>query len=65
MAKDLTYKSATEELEQIANQIENDEPDIDELASLVKRAKELIQFCKSRLKSTESEIDEALKELED
>lgn len=65
MAKQPSYKQAMEELETIAHQIENEEPDIDELSELVKRAKELIQLCKTKLKKTEGEIDEAMKELED
>ncbi len=65
MSEKLTYKSATEELEQIAHQIENKEPDIDELGKMVKRAKDLILFCKKRLKATEEDIDSALGELED
>lgn len=65
MAKEQSYKQAMEELGSIAHQIENDEPDIDELSSLVKRAKELIQLCKKKLKKTEGEIDDAMKELED
>ncbi len=65
MAKELSYKDALEELEAIAHQIENDEPDIDELSALVKKAKELIQLCKKKLKKTGSEIDDAMKELED
>jgi len=65
MSEKLTYKSATEELEQIAHQIENEEPDIDELGKMVKRAKDLILSCKKRLKATEEDIDSALGELED
>ena len=65
MAKEPTYKEAMEELEAIAHQVENEEPDIDELSKLVKRAKELIQLCKKKLKKTGEEIDDAMKELED
>ena len=65
MAKEPTYKEAMEELEAIAHQVENEEPDIDELSKLVKRAKDLIQLCKKKLKKTGEEIDDAMKELED
>ncbi len=65
MAKEPTYKEAMEELEAITHQVENEEPDIDELSKLVKRAKELIQLCKKKLKKTGKEIDDAMKELED
>ena len=65
MAEKLSYKTAMEELEQIAGQIENDGPDIDELGKLVKRAKDLILFCKKRLKATEEDIESALGELDE
>ena len=65
MSKEPTYQQAMEELEAIAHQVENGEPDIDELASLVKRAKELIQICKGKLKKTGDDIDNALNEIQD
>ncbi len=65
MAKEPTYKEAMDELESIAHQIENEEPDIDELSQMVKRAKDLIKICKKKLKKTGEEIDGAMKELED
>jgi len=65
MPEKLSYKAAMEELEQIAQQIEEEQPDIDELGNLVKRAKDLILFCKKRLKATENDIENTLKELED
>ena len=65
MAKDISYREAKEELEAIAHQIENEEPDIDELSALVKRAKELIQICKKKLNKAGDDIEDALKELDD
>ena len=65
MSKEPTYREAMEELEAIAHQVENEEPDVDELAQLVKRAKHLIQLCKKKLKKTSDEIDDAMNDLED
>jgi len=60
--KKLSYESAINELESILDKMENDELIIDELSKEIKRASELIQFCKSQLKSTESTIKDILEE---
>lgn len=62
--KELTYKSAMEELETIVNQLEEDEVDVDKLAGMINRASELIQFCKGRLMKSQEEVDKALKMFE-
>lgn len=59
--KELSYKSAMEELETIVAQLEEDDVDVDKLADMIHRASELIQFCKSRLMKSQEEVDKALK----
>ena len=54
-----------EELEKIVNDIENNMPDPDELIVKVKRAAELIQFCRKRLLNTETEINTVLSKLKE
>lgn len=63
--KELTYKLAMEELENIVAQLEEDDVDVDKLASMIHRASELIQFCKSRLMKSQEEVDKALKMFQD
>jgi len=63
--KALTYNEAITEIESILEKIENGEPDVDELATLVKRAGYLIKLCRSKLHSAEKEIDTILKEGEE
>ena len=58
-----TYSQAMTRLQEILNKMESDEPDIDELAKLVKEASGLIKKCKKGLRDTESEIDNALNSL--
>jgi len=58
-----TYSQAMTRLQEILNKMESDEPDIDELAKLVKEASGLIKKCKTALRDTESEIDNALNSL--
>jgi exodeoxyribonuclease VII small subunit len=43
--------------------IENEDPDIDELSSLVKEATGLIAQCKGKLESAEAEIQLSLEKL--
>jgi len=62
--KDLTYEAAFNELKEIAEAIENEDVTVDVLASKVKRASELIQFCQTKLRSTESEINSIIKKMD-
>lgn len=64
MSKDLKYTDAFEELKQIVSDIEDGEISVDELSIKVKRASELIKVCKEKLKSTEEDVNQILKELE-
>jgi exodeoxyribonuclease VII small subunit len=62
--KELTYKQALEELENILQELENEDVDIDKMSSMVKRAMELIQFCKSKLMKTKEDVENAIKMVE-
>mgnify|MGYP001478825392 CR=1 FL=1 len=59
-----TYKEAIAEIEEILAQIENNELDVDELSEKVKRVSFLINTCKEKLKNTEEEIGNILKEMD-
>ncbi|MDZ4751977.1 MAG: exodeoxyribonuclease VII small subunit [Flavobacteriales bacterium] len=59
------YTAAFEELQQIVSEIEEGEITVDELSKKVKRATELIRFCKSKLSATEEDVQKILKELEE
>ena len=61
--KKITFNAAMNELETILEQIESGQPDVDELSGKVKRASELIKFCKGKLRATEEEIEKILKEM--
>jgi exodeoxyribonuclease VII small subunit len=60
----LTYTSAITELEEIVGEIESGEVDVDVLTAKVKRASELIKFCRDGLKATQKEVGKALEEIE-
>lgn len=63
--KKQSYKEAFTELETILAKIESDELNVDDLTSSVKRAAELIKFCKSKLFETESEIEKIIADIEE
>ena len=52
-------------LEKILEELESGEVGIDQLAKLVKRANELIKFCKDKLKATDEEVKTILESFED
>ncbi|MEJ5228026.1 exodeoxyribonuclease VII small subunit [Thermodesulfovibrio sp.] len=62
---ELNYSNAIKELEEILRYIESQEIDVDILVEKVKRATELIRFCKGKLKSAEEELQKTLIELEE
>jgi exodeoxyribonuclease VII small subunit len=65
MEKEINYTEAFEELQQIVGDIEEGEISVDELSIKVKRAAELIKICKNKLTSTEEDVTQILKELEE
>ena len=64
METTLTYEQAYKELAQIAKEIESDTVSVDVLAQKVKRASELISFCQTKLKSTETEVNKIISKME-
>jgi exodeoxyribonuclease VII small subunit len=60
--KTTTYTQALKDLEQIVQKIEHGNPDVDELNDLVKQASRLIKYCKTKLKSTEEELNKNLED---
>lgn len=64
MDKKLTYEVAYEELQEIVKEIEAGTISVDVLGDKVKRAGELIRFCKEKLFKTEKEVNDVLKDLD-
>ena len=65
MEKTLTYEAAYNELAIIAKEIENETVSVDVLAQKVKRASELITLCQTKLKSTETEVNKIIAQMEE
>ncbi|HEX8515168.1 MAG TPA: exodeoxyribonuclease VII small subunit [Bacteroidia bacterium] len=62
--ENLTYEQAYAELKTIAAEIENESVSVDVLAEKVKRAAQLITFCQTKLRSTEQEVNNIIKQME-
>lgn len=60
----LGYKEAMHEIEDIVSKLEDNQLDIDELSDKVKRVSELIAYCKSKLHTTEEEVEKILKSMD-
>ena len=64
MSKDLTYGEAMTQIEEILEKIEAGELDVDELTEKVKKVANLLEVCKKKLKTTETEIQKVIEGLE-
>ncbi len=62
--KEMTYTEAVAELEGILRMMQGDQCDIDRLASLTRRATEIITECRARLTATDEELRAILANLE-
>lgn len=60
----LTYSEAKKEIEDIVAYIESENPDVDMLILKVKRASELISYCKDKLTNTDKELQKILEDIE-
>lgn len=65
MKNTLTYKNAFEELAKIVEDIDNEKVQVDALSDKINRALELIQFCQTKLRTTEEEFKKTLRKLKE
>ena len=63
--KKISYNEALEELESILERIQDQELDVDDLSSNVKRASELLRLCKQKLRATETDVEKILREMDE
>ncbi len=63
--KELSYKEAIVEIEEILQIIESGEPDVDDLSNKLKRANELIRFCKEKLHKAEKDIKKLVEKIDE
>lgn len=55
----LTYDAAQAELQQIVAELQSDTISMDELAAKIERARELIRFCRERLREVEKRLSDS------
>lgn len=60
MKDQLTYEAALAELETIVGKVERGELAIDQLTTQLKRAQELLAFCKTQLTQVETDVNTLL-----
>lgn len=65
MTEKINYEEAFNELQEIVGEIEKGEISVDILSEKVKRAAQLIKICKTKLSTTEENVNTILKELDD
>ena len=59
----ITYTAAKAEIEKIVAMIESNDLDVDQLTKYVKRASELVVYCKDKLTGTDEELQKVLDQL--
>ncbi|MFO0507832.1 MAG: exodeoxyribonuclease VII small subunit [bacterium] len=64
MSSEINYTAAFEELQTIVSEIEQGQITVDELSEKVKRAAHLIKICKTKLTTTEEDVNKILKDLD-
>jgi len=60
----IKYGEAIAEIEKILAQLEKEELDVDDLTSKVQRVSELLALCRSKLNTTEKEVEKIMKDIE-
>ncbi len=61
----LSFSVAMQELESILERIDSDGIDIDQLATELRRATELLELCRGKIRKAEVEVNQIVKQLED
>ncbi len=60
-----SYAQATAEIDAILVELERDDLDVDVLAAKVRRAAELLTWCRSRIRAATDEVEAAVATLDD
>ncbi len=61
---ELNYATAVAELDEILAELEDESLDVDILGDRVKRASELISFCRDRITSAKTQVEQIVADLE-
>ena len=61
---DMTYARALERLDEIVKRLESGDVNVDELSAAVKEGVRLVSWCRKKLRTTQEEVEAALKGLD-
>ena len=59
-----SFTEAMQELEAILNRVDNDTVDVDKLAMELRRATELLELCRGKIRKAEVEVSQIVQKLE-
>lgn len=59
-----SFTDAMQELEAILNRIDNDTVDVDRLAKELRRATDLLELCRGKIRKAEVEVSQIVQKLE-
>lgn len=62
--QELSYSTAVAELDEILAELEDEALDVDILGDRVSRASELISFCRERITSAQTQVEQIVADLE-
>lgn len=62
--QELSYSTAVTELDEILAELEDEALDVDILGDRVSRASELISFCRERITSAQTQVEQIVADLE-
>ncbi len=60
-----SFSVAMQELESILERIDSDGTDIDQLATELRRATELLELCRGKIRKAEVEVNQIVQQLEE
>jgi exodeoxyribonuclease VII small subunit len=60
-----SFSAAMKELQSILERIDGDAIDIDQLADELRRATELLELCRGKIRKADVEVNQIVKQLED
>ena len=63
--EDLSFQTATQELDAILKKLDSDDVNIDSLTVDLQRASELIEWCRARLETTRHEVERIVSDLDE
>ena len=64
-AESPSFNIAMQELESILERIDGDDIDLDQLATELRRATELLELCRGKIRKADIEVNQIVKQLED